>query len=480
MLVFVLAGTNAFAANHYIRSGASGANNGTDWTNAWSSLSQVSWTRGDVYYIAAGSYGTFTFSTSTSGTSTIEIRGAIGGTGDHGTSTGWSDSFQGQALLSGGSSQFSTSYWTINGQAVPGCSYPSNNDACYTIKFVNPAVGSSPAAGQALFLCNGSGTCTNYLLEYVDVLGSNTEVKGGNFSDEGIYCYQTCNNTTIDHSYVHSAGCDTLSFNSGNAANLVLSYDWIAYNDAGHANISGSFAHCQGIQHTAATFTAKYDVWQDIQSSGVITDAAGGNANFTEWDIYGNLFFWDAAWIAKWRGDSWVGLDNGIIGLYSVANTSGILRFYNNTITSPGLASSQNCTTVVYEINSPMVLATVQAYNNIWYNFNSSECGAGAGAAGTYDYNAYYQVSGGKGDNGAHSYSSSTNPFVNPAASTVAGFMLTADTNTGVQVASPFNTDMLGTTRGSSGIWDIGALQLSGTSSSLPPVPQNLHVVSIQ
>ena len=118
----MLAGTNAFAASHYIRAGASGANTGADWTNAWTSFSQVTWTRGDLYYIAAGSYGGLTLSTPASGTSTIEIRAAIGGSGDHGTSTGWSDSFQGQALLTG--STITTNYWTLNAQAVPGCRIP--------------------------------------------------------------------------------------------------------------------------------------------------------------------------------------------------------------------------------------------------------------------------------------------------------------------------------------------------------------------
>ena len=159
---------------------------------------------------------------------------------------------------------------------------------------------------------------------------------------------------------------------------------------------------------------------------------------------------------------------------------NGILKIYNNTFTSPGLASSQNCNTQAYTINSGMAFGTVIVENNIWYNFDSSKCNAGQAGPGTYDYNAYYSVSAGKQDNGSHSFSKSGSPFVNASANTLAGFMLTADTQTGVQLAAPYNVDLLGTTRASSGIWDVGAFQLSGTSAALPPVPQGFHVVSIQ
>lgn len=481
MLVIALAGTNAFAANHYIRAGATGANNGTDWTNAWTSLSAVSWTRGDIYYIAAGNYGSYTFGAANSGTSTIEIRGAIGGTGDHGTATGWSDNYQGQALLSGGASKFTTNYWTVNGQAVPGCTYPSNNTACFTIKFVNPAVGNSPAAPWAIYLCDGSSFCTNYTLEYVDILGSNTTQIGGNFTDEGVYCYEQCTNVLFDHDYIHQVGCDLLSFNAFNGPNLTIQYSWLAYNDVGLGNISGSYAHCQGIQSTIATMVIRYSVWQDMQSSGAITLAAGGNgAPITEWDVYGNIFLWDAAWNAQWSGNGSVGYDDGIVGIFDETQgyKGGPLRIYNNTIVGLNLAASQNCNAQAYTINSgESVVATV--YNNIWYDLGPN-CNAGQAGPGTYDYNAYYQISNGTNDNGSHSYSSNTNPFVNPTALTLAGFALTADTQAGLQLASPYNVDLYGTARGASGVWDRGAIQLNGTSSSLPPVPQGLHVVSIQ
>ena len=49
----------AFSASYYVRAGAVGARNGSDWNNAWSDLNQISWgpiQPGDTIYIAGGTY----------------------------------------------------------------------------------------------------------------------------------------------------------------------------------------------------------------------------------------------------------------------------------------------------------------------------------------------------------------------------------------------------------------------------------------
>src|SRR5688572_27675121 len=51
----VLAGSPLEGANHFIRAGATGAANGNNWTDAWTSLPS-SLVRGDTYYIADGTY----------------------------------------------------------------------------------------------------------------------------------------------------------------------------------------------------------------------------------------------------------------------------------------------------------------------------------------------------------------------------------------------------------------------------------------
>ena len=48
------------AANHCVRAGATGANDGSSWADAWTDLPGT-FTRGDTYYVAAGAYGPHAF-----------------------------------------------------------------------------------------------------------------------------------------------------------------------------------------------------------------------------------------------------------------------------------------------------------------------------------------------------------------------------------------------------------------------------------
>ncbi|MGZ3796806.1 MAG: hypothetical protein ACXVB1_10590, partial [Pseudobdellovibrionaceae bacterium] len=109
---------SAMAANHYIRSGATGANNGSDWSNAYTAL-PTTLVRGDNYYIAGGSYAGMTFDTPVSGSSVITIKGAT--VADHGIATGWSDTYSVENVQAVWTSSvtFSTSYWVFDGSVGP-------------------------------------------------------------------------------------------------------------------------------------------------------------------------------------------------------------------------------------------------------------------------------------------------------------------------------------------------------------------------
>ena len=110
-----------FGANHYIRSGATGSQSGADWANACSgftgSCAVSSLVRGDTYDVADGSYGSYTLTRGANGTSVITIKKAT--VQDHGTDTGWVDTFgDGQATF--GPLAFTTSYWMFDGQTGGG------------------------------------------------------------------------------------------------------------------------------------------------------------------------------------------------------------------------------------------------------------------------------------------------------------------------------------------------------------------------
>ncbi|MDP2690325.1 MAG: hypothetical protein Q8P48_09475, partial [Deltaproteobacteria bacterium] len=104
----------ASAAVHYVRSGATGA--GADWANALPSLPPAL-VRGDTYYIADGSYPSYTFDDPQSGSSWIYIKKATAA--DHGTSAGWQSSYgDGAAVFS--PIKVLTGYYEINGQVGGG------------------------------------------------------------------------------------------------------------------------------------------------------------------------------------------------------------------------------------------------------------------------------------------------------------------------------------------------------------------------
>src|SRR5688500_13240838 len=111
IFVLTLITLPVFGATRYVRSGATGT--GTDWNNACGdfagSCAVSTMARGDVYYVADGSYPARDWNKATSGTSLITIKKATAS--DHGTDTGWSAGYgDGQAVFVG-TNTISTGYW---------------------------------------------------------------------------------------------------------------------------------------------------------------------------------------------------------------------------------------------------------------------------------------------------------------------------------------------------------------------------------
>ena len=77
LVAFVpLALSSAYASCHVVTPTGSGSKTGADWSNAYAGP-PATLIRGDVYYLADGTYGAYTFNTPpASGTTTVEIRKA--------------------------------------------------------------------------------------------------------------------------------------------------------------------------------------------------------------------------------------------------------------------------------------------------------------------------------------------------------------------------------------------------------------------
>src|SRR5437762_6226040 len=153
LLGLCLAGSSASAASHYVRAGATGAGNGNSWTDAWSALPGTL-TRGDTYYIAGGSYNGATFNTPASGTTYITVKKAT--VADHGTATGWQDSYGTAQAAFSGEFVFLTDYWILDGVSRTGLK------AGYGFKLTH--------GGFGVEFGTGSGV-NNITIQYVEFFG---------------------------------------------------------------------------------------------------------------------------------------------------------------------------------------------------------------------------------------------------------------------------------------------------------------------
>ncbi len=114
--------TGGVSPDRYVRQGATGANNGTDWNNAWTSFSSVTNANVDpgfTVWAAGGTYNSVSLSVDGTAGSRVTIKKAT--VASHGTATGWSDSYDAQVIFDGqggsrGLNLDGSSYLTLDGQ----------------------------------------------------------------------------------------------------------------------------------------------------------------------------------------------------------------------------------------------------------------------------------------------------------------------------------------------------------------------------
>ncbi len=479
------------AANHYVRSGATGAATGADWTNAFTDL-PTSLTRGDLYYIAGGSYTMHTFNDPDSGTSVIEIRAAT--IADHGTSVGWSNSFQGEALFTptgtgtpGGASVwwFKTDFYFINGNGVRNADWQGG----YLIRVSDV---NKLAAETVVLIGDGSrnvvggGTATHDItIDYVEIEGSYTAVDT-DIHERALEGRCGGFNNVIRHLYAHDTGEDiflikgkhdslissgtSLCNASSTGGQFLVEYSYLA------RNYSSAAEHGQGFECEEGQYCVfRYNHMRDITGTAYFSTPSGCSAaqcnNDNQWDIYGNI-------LEEKNTFSDNGLACGVGGVIQAFDTvfSGPLKFYNNTIfninTSICPNNAHGADIVIFAGASLNAGLFVQ--NNLWYNNDAvtAQNTCSTCSSVIWDHNAYFTQT--VTDTDSNKQVSATNPFVGSAIENV---HLAAATSAGTSLPAPYNTDMDGVTRGIDGVWDRGAFEFdSGKRPPLPPPKVSLVV----
>lgn len=482
------------SGNCYIYASASGSGNGSSWTNAFTDfgtgagkINPGSMARGVTYWIAAGTYTGSTFSTADSGTTVITIEAAT--TANHGPDSTWSNSYAGQAVLSGANT-ISTDYWTFNGQ-TRGADWRSG----YNLKFN----GGTCCDGGADLIVTASGIT----IEYVELEGSNDNFTSST-QDDGVHFNGGANTGYIGYSWLHDTGCDIIGMftNTG----MTFEYNVLERNDTNSLRSSGCHSQAFAVGNTG-TLIIRYNYFRDIINTGVIDDVNVSNSSFTpSWYIYGNTNYWTTSvYTGSYGGQA----TDGMLGLFGEILNGGVIQIYNNNIAAVNVsqcASSIDCSEVfLYTIGTSgscpnysfaccaSSCPTITLYNNLeWNPFAGGDASVAGGNPYTItaDYGEGYCPSGGCSNGGSYStsgshgvFSKTGNPFVDFDGSANFNFSLVADTTAGIAVTNwaslpagctasvnCFNIDPLGVVRGADGTIDRGAFQIPGGTPNAPMI----------
>jgi hypothetical protein len=433
----------------YVRAGATGANNGADWTNAYSSL-PATLQRGATYYIADGNYNSYNFDDAESGSTRIMIKKAT--SSDHGTSTGWSSSYgDGQAVFGGFT--FDTGYYEVNGQKRNESDWEDYSAYGISVK--------KSGGGSGSRLINiPDNKANNITLKYLDITGESRQ----NPVDRAFYCVYKHANIYIGYSLFRNSAVPILTRGT---SNVTLEYNYFDEN----LDIEGG--HQEAISHQGGDdWTIRNNVFDAILDTGVIVilnsksggeSLAANQVQHYRWNVYGNIFWFNpndstAAW----------GVGNGV---FCAINKQGVndFTFHNNTIVNyKGYNAG-----VRYEGN----VSNSHAYNNIWYLTDKSTSPQGGATAvsisGSHDYNTFVLQNGTSAPSEAHGIKGSSDPFVDWKNG---NFRLKQEMG-GIALTSIPKMDMRGNIRGTDGLWDRGAIEFTGEEQSEITPPSGVRII---
>jgi len=412
----------ALAANHYIRAGATGSNNGNDWTNAWTAMPGT-FVRGDIYYVADGSYSGFSADTSESAAKYITIKKAI--SPDHGTDTGWQSAYGDGFAEFKTTLYFLTDYWILDGVTGAG-----RSDYGFKIKLQN-------CSGDSKLLRIDNGA------DFINISHVELHHCGMNNGQRQDCVYAVSSNDagssniTLSYCYMHDVNRVHMALNY--ITNSTIEHCYMENRSDTVGGIHGesiSMNYCG----TNAKNTIRYNIFKDIRGTGcvVIKDSVQGY-----FYVYGNVFYHTSSDFINTNG--------------AITNTSGDTNYnmhvYNNTFVNlngynTGINWNQG--------------SSNYTFNNIWHN-----CENVSFTNTTHDYNVF---TGNNTYGEEHAEIGINNSiFLNYNGN---DFRLTSATDPGnSDLGSPYNVDLTGQTRGADGNWDRGAYEYAGAGGNSPPDP---------
>ena len=411
LIIFLLYATSGLAATFFVRSGASG--NGTSWANAWAAPGSISWgsvTAGSTICVAGGTYSSgFHIDSSGASGNPITIQRATASDSTCGSGTaGWSAGYDAQVVVnisgaSDGINWNNADYVTVTGMVANGIKFNIADDDSTGVAFVQGVV--SP---RLLYVeISGPGGSTPVTMNFDNRGIDGTAWNGSTYENiDGFY--SGYNNI---HGFVNLMWLYNFS-------NAIIEHTRLA--DAAaensvtfHANVF-AIAGCNNV-------TFRYNEITNWQVEGImmIFDSS------SNWYIYGNL--WHNA----------MGGTGGVGRILEVQDgVKGPVYLYNNTIVNIAFS--------VRTANGGSYASGSEGRNNIYWNTS------GPGLPSD-DYDLANFTLG-----ESHGADNASDPFVSIGSQ---NYQLSGSTTAGQTLASPYNIDYLGNTRGGDGTWDRGTYE---------------------
>jgi len=445
LFLLVVTAVEAFGASFYVRKGATGANNGTSWTNAWNEVSQINFSTvscGDTIWLGGGvTYTTeLVINKTCTSASPLTIQSVLAADAVPTTAAGYTSSLLGKViLLDQGVDIAAGAYITFGGRSGT----PAGNNFGISIQCDN-------TAGKGG--CNGiggadAGNLSNITVSYVEVFGPpcvmTENCGGGGASGVNVApSNNTVNALILDHDWIHQWG---EGVRTSNWSNCIIQYTDIdtTHNDGQqHEDVIYNYAQ--------TNFTMRFNRIWNSPNDGIFFDFGGTNGFY----FYGNVYYHSGGEYIVFKG-----------GYTNAVN----IYMYNNVFEADGNGDYPNGW--LDFTGASTTSGSVQ--DNVFENVNSN--GGASGNPPNANYNAYSVSSYNDGGKNSFNYAPGLQ-FVNePDAGSplAANFHLTAVGAAafakGATESATYNLDPDGDARGTGGVWDIGAYEYMGMAPS-PPV----------
>lgn len=424
-----------YAEDYYIRTGATGAGDGTSWSDAFPDFASVLWERGNTYYVAGGIYPESpTISVRESGSTWVLVKKAT--QSDHGSETGWSESFAGVAQIDGKLS-ISNGFIEIDGQTGSG----TTGHGFKLYSFDTP-----PSISAVLFI---SPSASPVYISHIEIEGPGFDY--GDVGSDGLYwnAGSGAKGLHISNCYIHEIPRNGVSVGEAKGTSYDdygLLFENCVVERTGGVGIEYPGIHGQGMQigysRTTNYTIIRNSIFKDIIGTGSIVYLTGNHYNV---QVYNNIFY-------STDNSAYATLSPGWLVSYG---NGDFFHVYHNTI---------------YNLNASAVygrifldsagIKTAEARNNFWHSSRLPYGGFMHGITESSN-NGFY----GNFDSSNPGDTESSSPFMDVSEG---DFRLRPEADAvdaGYDLSGIVDEDYAGISRSQGLGWDIGAYEFAGCIS---------------